>query len=109
MEPSAAGTVFYVEAVRRFEKVSGKDCPRYSAVRAWLTGRESNPDKAIQVAVTLTDCDFKEATFTVPMGALELNNEIFAIVQTNGWESQSYGVLRIQSSGVTTLVDSDFR
>ena len=98
-----------VEADRRFENLeSSKGCTRFSIFRGWLAHAVNN-DKILRTTVGLTDCDFKEAEFTTPMGLLELKEGLFAVVQVNGWESQSYAILKIGAAEVTTVLDSPVR
>ena len=43
------------------------------------------------------------------MGLLELKGGTFAVAQVNGWESQSYAILKIGTAEVTTVLDSPVR
>jgi hypothetical protein len=106
---SADDIYYYVEAIRRFDNLeSSQACKRFSAFRGWIT-QTLEKRSVLKVNVGLTDCDFKEAEFVTPMGLLELREGLFAIVQVNGWESQSYGIIRIGPAGVTTVLDSPVR
>jgi hypothetical protein len=108
---NSGGAVSYFEAVRRYAKptASPNDCPRTTAFGGWILMNAAQEDKVIDVSVKLTDCDFKEASFVTPLGLLEFPNGIFAITQINGWESQSYAILKIESSGVSTVIESPLR
>jgi hypothetical protein len=108
---NSIGTVSYFEAVRRYAEptASPNDCPRIAAFAGWTLKNAAQEDKVIDASVKLTDCDFKEASFVTPLGLLEFPNGIFAITQINGWESQSYAILKIESSGVSTVIESPVR
>jgi hypothetical protein len=99
--------VIYIEANRRFESNPG--CPQFSTFRGWMSRDSSGKDRVLGVTVRLTDCDFKEVAFNTPMGLLELKGGTFAVVQVNGWESQSYAILKISTAEVTTVLDSPVR
>jgi len=108
---NSGDAVSYFEAIRRYSKptASQNDCPTIAAFRGWILKNTTQEDKVINASVTLTDCDFKEASFVTPMGLLEFPKGIFAITQINGWESQSYAILKIESSGVSTVIESPVR
>jgi hypothetical protein len=108
---NSGDVVSYFEAIRRYARptVSQNDCPTIAAFRGWILRNTAQEDKVINASVTLTDCDFKEADFVTPMGLIEYPNGIFAITQINGWESQSYAILRIEKSGVRTMIESPVR
>jgi len=101
--------ISYVEANRRFDDESDPGCSRYSAFRGWTSRDVSRNDAILSITVHLTDCDFKEAAFTTPIALLELKEGTFAIAQVNGWESQSYAILKIGPAEVTTVLDSPVR
>jgi hypothetical protein len=108
---SYSGAVSYFEAIRRYAKptASPNDCPKIAAFQGWILRNTAQKEKVIDVNVKLTDCDFKEASFVTPLGLLEFPSGVFAIAQINGWESQSYAILQIESSGVTTIIESPVR
>ena len=107
---NSGGTYYYVEAHRRYSKAPlGEVCPNVSAYRGWIFIDTLQVQRVISSRMVLTDCDFKEAGFTTPLGLLELRTATFAIVQTDGWESQTYGILRLDPSAMTPVIDSPVR
>ena len=100
------GDVFsYLEANRRFDLESSKECARFSVFHGWVADNA----KVLKSNVVLTDCDFKEAEFITPMGLVDLKGGLFAIIQVNGWEGQAYAILKIGPTEVTTVLDSPVR
>ena len=43
------------------------------------------------------------------MALIEFKAGKYVIVQSNGWESQSYGVLRIETGNVVSVIDTGVR
>jgi hypothetical protein len=104
-------SVAYFEASRTYARSTNfqSDCPTIATFQGWIVKGKASPEKFIGITVRLTDCDYKEASFVTPMGLLELPGGVFAITQIDGWESQSYAVLKIDADGIRTLVDSPVR
>jgi hypothetical protein len=105
------GDLYYIEAKRSYAKPAGSNdsgCPDISAFRGWLWVKPSGSVSAGSRVVT-TDCDMKEAGFTTPMGLIEMNGAAHVIVQSNGWESQDYGVVKVEPNAVTPQVMTPVR
>ena len=103
-------TFYYLEAFRRFSNAPlSTDCEDISFFQGWIARTKAQQDIVVSSKVVLTDCDFKGPESMVPMGWFETANGTFVIVQKNGWESQSYGILKLERDGVTRLVDSPVR
>jgi hypothetical protein len=99
--------VYYIEAVRRYSnKPVASDCANVAAFRGWIVRNQLQKERVLTSRVVLTDCDFKEAGFTTPIGVLELGERTFVVVQDSGWESQSYGILRLESNRMLRVIDA---
>jgi hypothetical protein len=54
--------------------------------------------------LVVEDCDMKTFVSNIPMGLIDINGVTHAIVQTGGWESQAYRILRIEANSVREIV-----
>jgi hypothetical protein len=103
-------TFYYVEAYRRYSKAAPTEgCPNISAFRGWISQDVSRAQSIMSSRIVLTDCDFKEAGFTTPLGLLELRSGTFAVVENNGWETQAYGILKLERRAMAQVIDAPVR
>jgi len=104
--------LYYIEAVRRYVNVQATNevgCPYIAAFRGWITVNRERQGKAIDTKLDFTDCDFKGASFVKPLAMFDFKSGRYAIVQNNGWESQSYGLVKIESGRIVTIIDAPVR
>ncbi len=106
---------YYVEASRVIPEArtpqSGlhRGCAGISLFRAWFRLNSTGQPAFASREWEPTDCDTKGAYSYVPLGLIDINKVQYAVVQRNSWESQDYGVLRIGSDSVTTMVMTAIR
>lgn len=109
---SSGDVLYYIEANRSYAKPAAAQdsaCPSVSAFRGWIARDIGQEERVIDARVELTDCDFKTADTTTPTGLLQLEDGNYVIARVNGWESQSYQILKIESGGVIPLLESPLR
>lgn len=109
---SGSDILYYIEAKRTYSKPSNFTdlrCDGVSAFRGWVWVNRSGEALVAGQRLEITDCDMKSAGFTNPMGLIEINGVNHAIVQMNGWESQEYGILKIERTSVSPFVVTAIR
>jgi hypothetical protein len=105
-------SLYYIEATREYTKpadFNDSGCPGISAFRGWIQTNLAGKTSVISQRLVTEDCDMKTAGFTTPMGLIEINGVNHAIVQMNGWESQEFGILKIETNAVNPLVITNMR
>ena len=104
--------IYYIEANRSYARPAGSNdsgCDNISAFRGWFVQARGQEVRVVNARLGLTDCDFKGARFTTPMGLLVLEDGTYVITEDDGWESRSYEVLKIESGSVIPVLRSSIR
>ena len=104
---SGFDTIYYIEAKREYSKPANfndSGCPGVSAFRGWVLADTSGKTSVINKNLVIEDCDTKSFLSNIPMGLIDINGVNHAIVQTGGWESQAYRILRIEANSVREIV-----
>ena len=116
---SRVDELYYVEGTRRYPDVvalppggAGRRSPPCPSVTAfsgwfWTGGSEQRPGSVARSQIV--DCDLKGAEFTTPLGVLEVNGSLHAVVEVRGWESQEHAILRLARGSVTPVVVTRLR
>jgi hypothetical protein len=82
---------YYVEAEKRYPN----GCPALTLWGGWVMKDSSGRLTPVGDGVAVTDCDAKGVNFSEPMGALLVQGQNFIVMQSHGWEDETYSILKV--------------
>ncbi len=89
--------IYYFEASKEYRP---QDCGPLSLFWGWIAKNDKETLNFIEKYCIVTDCDAKGAGFSHPMGVLRIQGREFMVVQSHGWEDESYSIFELTRSGI---------
>jgi hypothetical protein len=100
---NAPRSPMYFVAEKKYSKArSPQDaqCTAVTIMTGWLVPMDSGSYAVLDPKVFLTDCDAKEVTTAVPLGAFRVSNQLYWVIQQHGYEDESYLIAELRQSGI---------
>jgi hypothetical protein len=101
--------LYYYEGDTMHEKAIPFDeepCHGISFLNGWILKNQKGELSFLDKNLDITDCDKKGTITHFPLGVLTIKDRIFLIVETQGWESESYSIIEVLSSGLHDLIST---
>jgi hypothetical protein len=95
--------LYYVEAVRQYEKLGGQECQVVAFGTGWFL-RENGKFRSMSMAVDALDCDRSGASYMLPLGAVRLGTRLFWLVQFSGWDHERYVVIEPKLKAIDAVL-----
>lgn len=98
---------YYFEAEKRYPAAqASQSCEYISWYRGWISTQGKGGLGLLDSQLVFTDCDRKGASYSIPLGMMMLNNQMFLFATEHGWEDQSYMILEFDYSGLHRVLDT---
>jgi hypothetical protein len=91
---------YYVEAEKRYPN----GCPALTLWGGWVLKDSFGKLTPVGQGVALTDCDAKGMYFGEPMGVLVVQDQSFIVVQSHGWDDETYSILKVSERQVDLML-----
>jgi hypothetical protein len=101
--------VYYFEAEKQYQKpttLRDQGCHDISLLQGWISTDEKGGVGLNASQLVFTDCDKKGPTTMVPLALMRFKDRTFLFVTEHGWESASYTILELDTSGLHKLLET---
>lgn len=101
--------LYYFEAEKQYPQTaasSDRGCHDVSLFRGWVSTHGKGGLGLMDSQLSLTDCDRKGPSTTMPLGMMNLQNRTFLFVREHGWEDESYIILEPNHSGLHRVLET---
>jgi len=101
--------LFYFEASKEYPKPPASNdvgCDNISLLGGWALRDAQGNLALLDSQYNPTDCDWKEGGRVLPFMILQLDGKIFAIVEEDSYEGESYTVLEIMKDKVRRVLET---
>jgi hypothetical protein len=98
--------IYYFEARKEYSSSStDTGCANLSVLQGWILRNQQGEFTLLERQHSFTDCDQKGQRSVEAFIVLLVDNRRFLITQEHGWEDESYAVMELKDSSLSTVLE----
>jgi hypothetical protein len=100
--------LYHVQVQKEYANLPGSSvagCP-VSFFQGWMWGKGDSGFRLLDQELALTDCEFINVRKQHPLGLVSIAGASFVVVQTHGYEDESYLVLRVDRENLRRVLET---
>jgi hypothetical protein len=98
---------YYVEALRTYRLLgqSPGECTAVGFGTGWMI-QDAHAIRPLLMTVDVLDCERRDASYMLPLGAMRIGSRLFWFAQFSGWDHERYTVIEVTPKRVDAVVNT---
>lgn len=98
--------LYYFEALKEYDKPLPSNPASCNNIffRGWVVAKSGEDLKLVDAQIGWTGCEVNENR--VPLGTLEVDNQVFVVSLDLGYEDESYSIFKLGESGISLVLET---